>query len=74
MVPECSLPRPQEPGCDPGPHEFSALALKLFVYVYFSIYQLDTQNSFHSKFYFMPLHVSSTCIITPIDVMIPEAV
>ena len=50
--------------------------------------QLDVQNLFHSKFYFMPLHVSSTCahhqqvkmhytasgIITPIDVMIPEAV
>jgi len=23
--------------------------------------QLDVQNLFHSKFYFMPLHVSSTC-------------
>ena len=23
-------------------------------------YQLDTQNLFHNKFYFMPLHVSST--------------
>ena len=23
--------------------------------------QLDAQNLFHSKFYFMPLHVSSTC-------------
>jgi len=45
--------------------------------------QLDAQNLFHNKFYFMPLHVSSTCahhqevkigIITPIAVMIPEAV
>jgi len=24
--------------------------------------QLDAQNLFHSKFYFMPLHVSSTCV------------
>ena len=23
--------------------------------------QLNTQNLFHNKFYFMPLHVSSTC-------------
>jgi len=23
--------------------------------------QLDAQNLFHIKFYFMPLHVSSTC-------------
>ena len=23
--------------------------------------QLDAQNVFHNKFYFMPLHVSSTC-------------
>ena len=25
--------------------------------------QLDAQNLFHNKFYFMPLHVSSTCEI-----------
>jgi len=56
--------------------------------------QLDAQNLFHNKFYFMPLHVSSTVlialysrlvgrsklhytasgIITPIGVVIPEAV
>jgi len=24
-------------------------------------HQLDAQNLFHNKFYFMPLHVSSTC-------------
>jgi len=50
--------------------------------------QLHEQNLFHNKFYFMPLHVSSTCahhqevkivytasgIIAPIGVMIPEAV
>ena len=23
--------------------------------------ELDAQNLFHNKFYFMPLHVSSTC-------------
>ena len=46
--------------------------------------QLDVQNLFHSKFYFMPVHVSRTCahhqedklhytasgIITPIGVMV----
>jgi len=41
--------------------------------------QLDAQNLFHNKFYFIPLHVSSTCahhqeVKTPIGVMIPEAV
>ena len=52
--------------------------------------QLDAQNLFHNKFYFMPLHVSSTCAHhqevktalhslsfsrrPPIGVMIPEAV
>ena len=51
--------------------------------------QLGAQNLFHNKFYFMPLHVSSTYvliirrsklhytasgIITPIVVMIPDAV
>jgi len=25
--------------------------------------ELDAQNLFHSKFYFMPLHVSSTCAL-----------
>jgi len=32
--------------------------LSIFISV---INQLDAQNVFHSKFYFMPLHVSSTC-------------
>jgi len=50
--------------------------------------QLDAQNLFHNKFYFMPLHVSSTFahhqevkivytasgIIAPIGAIIPEAV
>ena len=52
--------------------------------------QTDAQNLFHFKFYFMPLHVSSTSAhhqevkivlhslwyhhTTPIGVMIPEAV
>jgi len=31
---------------------------KLFISV---LNQLDAQNLFHSKFYFVPLHVSSTC-------------
>jgi len=30
--------------------------------VFISVFnQLDAQNLFHSKFYFMPLHVSGTC-------------
>jgi len=30
--------------------------------IFISVFnQLDAQNLFHSKFYFMPLHVSSTC-------------
>ena len=32
--------------------------LSIFISV---INQLDAQNLFHNKFYFMPLHVSSTC-------------
>ena len=54
--------------------------------IFISVFnQIDVQNLFHNKFYFMPLHVSSTYahheevkiasgIITPIDVIIPEAV
>jgi len=34
------------------------LLQKMFISVF---NQLDAQNLFHSKFYFMPLHVSSTC-------------
>ena len=49
--------------------------LKTFISVF---NQLDAQNLFHNVFYFMPLHVSSTCAhhqdVTPIGVMIPEAV
>jgi len=49
--------------------------------------QLDAQKFFHNKFYFMPLlvshvliirrsklHYTASGIITPIDVMIPDAV
>jgi len=42
------------------------------------INQLDAQNFVLQYVYFMPLHVSSTCAhhqeVTPIGVMIPEAV
>jgi len=32
------------------------------VFSFISVFnQLDAQNLFHNKFYFMPLHVSSTC-------------
>jgi len=36
----------------------TVLHLSIFISV---INQLDTQNLFHNKIYFMPLHVSSTC-------------
>ena len=36
--------------------------LTVHLSIYISVFnQLDAQNLFHSKFYFMPLHVSSTC-------------
>ena len=36
----------------------TVLHLSMFISV---INQIDAQNLFHNKFYFMPLHVSSTC-------------
>ena len=31
--------------------------------IFISVFnQLDAQNLFHNKFYFMPLHVSGTCV------------
>jgi len=36
----------------------TVLHLSIFISVF---NQLDAQNLFHSKFYFMSLHVSSTC-------------
>jgi len=36
----------------------TVLHLSIFISV---INQLDAQNLFHNKFYFVPLHVSSTC-------------
>jgi len=64
---------------------FDVLLTVLRLSIFISVFnQLDAQHLFHNKFYFMPLHVSSTCahhqeviisgIITPICVMIPEAV
>ena len=40
-------------------HALLTVHLSIFISV---INQLDAQNLFHSKFYFMPLHVSSTCV------------
>ena len=46
------------------------LSSSIFFYVLLTVHlstfisvfnQLDAQNLFHNKFYFMPLHVSSTC-------------
>jgi len=36
--------------------------LTMHLSIFISVFnQLDAQNLFHNKFYFMPLHVSSTC-------------
>jgi len=36
--------------------------LTVHLSIFISVFnQLDIQNLFHNKFYFMPLHVSSTC-------------
>jgi len=55
---------------------FFYVLLTVHLSIFISVFnQLDAKNLFHNKFYFMPLHVSSTSgIITPIGVMIPEAV
>ena len=40
---------------------FGLLTMHLSIFI--SVFnQLDAQNLFHTKFYFMPLHVSSTCV------------
>ena len=37
--------------------------LTMHLSIFISVFnQLDAQNLFHNKFYFMPLHVSSTCV------------
>ena len=41
---------------------FFYILLTLHLSIFISVFnQLDAQNLFHNKFYFMPLHVSSTC-------------
>ena len=41
---------------------FFYILLTVNLSIFISVFnQLDAQNLFHSKFYFMPLHVSSTC-------------
>jgi len=38
------------------------VSLTVHLSIFISVFnQLDAQNLFHNKFYFMPLHVSSTC-------------
>ena len=42
--------------------QFSRQILIKLPHIIISVFnQLDAQNLFHNKFYFMPLHVSSTC-------------
>ena len=41
---------------------FFDVLLTVHLSIFISLFnQLDAQNLFHNKFYFMPLHVSSTC-------------
>ena len=41
---------------------FFDVLLTVLLSIFISLFnQLDAQNLFHSKFYFVPLHVSSTC-------------
>ena len=41
---------------------FFDVLLTVHLSIFISVFnQLDAQNLFHSKFHFMPLHVSSTC-------------
>ena len=41
---------------------FDVLLTVLHLSIFISVFnQLDAQNLFHNKFYFMPLHVSSRC-------------
>ena len=41
---------------------FSDVLLTVHLSIFISVFnQLDAQNLFHNKFYFMPLHASSTC-------------
>ena len=41
---------------------FDVLPTELHLSIFISVFnQLDEQNLFHNKFYFMPLNVSSTC-------------
>jgi len=48
-------------GCETCSVIFDVL-LTVHLSIFISIFnQLDAQNLFYNKFYFMPLHVSSTC-------------
>jgi len=41
---------------------FFDVLLTVHLSIFISVFnQLDAQNLFHNEFYFMPLHVSSTC-------------
>jgi hypothetical protein len=42
---------------------FFDVLLAVHLIIFISLFnRFDTQNLFHNKFYFMPLHVSSTCV------------
>ena len=43
-------------------YHFFGVLLTVGLSIFISVFnQLDAQNLFHNKYYFMPLHVSSTC-------------
>jgi len=52
--------------CIPAEYKQNIANFDVLLTVHLSIFisvfnQLDAQSLFHKKFYFMPLHVSSTC-------------
>ena len=55
--------------------DFDVLLTVLHLSIFISVFnQIDAKNLFHNKFYFMPLHVSSTCAHHQDDVVILDAV
>jgi len=47
----------------PNLYLFFDVLLTVYLSIFISVFnQLDAESFFHNKFYFMPLHVSSTCV------------
>ena len=51
-----------KPGAEKRYNTIFDVLLTMHLSIFISVFnQLDAQNLFYNKFYFMPLHVSSTC-------------